>query len=75
MHGVQGERPAPVVNQAMTPETVHLIARQIRHFRELLVAEERWLRSQDRNELVPEMFRRINFWRGVLNYAEKRLSS
>jgi hypothetical protein len=70
MHDVQGERPAAV----MSPHTVHLIAQEIRHFRALLTVQETWAQRQDRSDTISDMFRRINFWRGILKVAEDRLS-
>jgi hypothetical protein len=70
MHDVQSER----AGTSLTPESVHAVAQHIRHFRELLGAEERWLRSQARHEMISERFRIINFWRSVLNHAEHKLS-
>jgi len=67
---VQGER----TGTSLTPESVHLVAQQIRHCREWLVAEERWLRAQEHHEMISERFRIINFWRSVLNHAEHKLS-
>lgn len=70
MHDVQGER----AGAGLTPDSVHLIAQQIRHLREWLVAEERWARANEHHEMISERFRQINFWRSVLNHAEHKLS-
>lgn len=58
----------------MTPDTVHLIAQEIRHFRALLTVEETWAQHQMRSDTISEVFRRINFWRSILKVAEDRLS-
>jgi hypothetical protein len=70
MHAMQSERSSA----GMTPDTVHHIAQEIRHFRALLTVEETWAQHQGRNETVTEVFRRINFWRAILKVAEDRLS-
>lgn len=58
----------------MTPQTVHRIAQEIRHFRELLTADEKFLQRQEPTSLREEGFRRINFWRRSLKDAEYQLS-
>jgi hypothetical protein len=58
----------------MTPDTVHLLAQQIRHFRALLTVRETWAQAQPKNDTVSEEFRQINFWRRQLKRAEDDLS-
>ncbi len=59
----------------MTPQTVHQIAQEIRHFRALLTAQEQWAQQQPRTESIKEAFRRITFWRERLKDAERELSA
>lgn len=58
----------------MTPDTVHRIAQQIRHFRALLTVQESWTQRQPKTDTRDELFREINFWRGVLKSAEHQLA-
>lgn len=58
----------------MTPQTVHRIAQQIRHFRALLTVQETWAQHQEKSATRDELFREINFWRGVLKSAEHQLA-
>jgi hypothetical protein len=67
MHDLSGDR-------RMTPETVHLIAQEIRHQRALLTVQEAWWQQQPKTVARDEGFRRINFWRRVLKDAESRLT-
>lgn len=57
----------------MKPETVHLIAQNIRHQRAYLSNRDEWFRKQAPSEMRSEGFREINFWRWVLAEAEDAL--
>lgn len=59
----------------MTPETVRLIGQEIRHRRGILTAEERWARALGAGSGQREALARIEFWRGLLTHAERRLAS
>jgi hypothetical protein len=59
----------------LTPDTVHLIAQEIRQQRAVLTVEETWLKRQRFNPTRDERYRRILFWRVVLKYAEEQLAS
>lgn len=58
----------------MKPETVHRICQEIRNWRAELTAEERFARAQPDGETRSEIFGRVNFWRRILNDAERRIS-
>jgi hypothetical protein len=57
----------------MTSDTIRRIVQEIRHKRELLTAEERWLQQQEPSDHRAEGFRRIVFWRRVYADAEQQL--
>ena len=57
----------------MTPQTVHRVSQELQHIRGLLTTEETWAQKQPAGPARDELFRRINFWRGVLKRAEKDL--
>ncbi len=64
-----------VRDRAMSPDTVHRIAQEIRHRRALLTVEEKWAQRQVPSPMREDTFRRINFWRDVLKLAEHQLAS
>lgn len=57
----------------MNPSTVHLVCQEIRNRRAELTAEEKWAQSQQESDTKVEMFKRINFWRRLLDEAERRV--
>lgn len=59
----------------MKPETVHLIAQDIRHRRGYLSKRDEWFRKQEPSEMRSEGFREINFWRWVYTMAEEALAT
>jgi hypothetical protein len=58
----------------VSPDTVHVIAQEIRHRRALLTVDEHWWQQQPKSPTRDEGFRRINFWRRVLKEAEQQLA-
>ena len=58
----------------MTPEAVHWIAQEIRNQRDALTAQEKWARSQAHSTAKIDLFERVNFWRDVLKYAERKIA-
>jgi hypothetical protein len=59
----------------MNPHTTHLIAQEIRNWRAELTALEKWARSLDSQNARLEVFKRVNFWRKLLNQAEEEIAS
>jgi len=59
----------------MNPHTTHLIAQEIRNWRAELTAQEKWARSLDSQNARLEVFKRVNFWRKLLNQAEEEIAS
>lgn len=59
----------------MTPDTVHLIAQEIRQWRGDLTAEETWLQKQPKSDTRDERFRYINWWRKAIRLVEHQLAS
>ena len=60
----------------MTPETVHRIALRIRHERAELNAQMRWADAHKGTyePIVTETFHWVQFWREVLDLAERKAS-
>jgi hypothetical protein len=59
----------------MTPQNVHRICQEIRHLRELLTAENKWTLSQPFSDTRKDCLDRIEFWREILNGAERKIAS
>lgn len=59
----------------MTPDTVHLIAQDIRNRRAQLTALEKWARSLDSDRARREVFQQVNFWRKLYAQAETAIAS
>jgi hypothetical protein len=59
----------------VTPDTVHLIAQEIRNWRAELTALEKWARSLESSNAKTEVFHRVNFWRKLLTKAEQDIAS
>jgi hypothetical protein len=59
----------------MTPDTIHLIAQEIRNKRAELTAFEKWARSLDSQKSRVEVYHFVNFWRKLLAKAEQDIAS
>jgi hypothetical protein len=59
----------------VTPDTLHLLAQEIRNKRAELTAWEKWARSLDSHKARTEVFHRVNFWRRLLAKAEQDIAS
>jgi ABC-type transporter lipoprotein component MlaA len=59
----------------VTPDTVHLIAQDIRNRRAQLTALEKWARSLDSDRARREVFQQVNFWRRLYAQAETQIAS
>lgn len=59
----------------MTPETVHLIAQEIRHERARLSKLDEWFRKSAPSELRSEGFRYVNFKRWSCDMQETALAT
>lgn len=59
----------------MTPDTVHRIAQELRSLRALLTADLKWALSQPPSDMRRSFEHRVEFWREILNEAERRIAA
>ena len=59
----------------MTPDTVHLIAQEIRNQRAMLTAKEKWARSLEPCQARIDTFQYVNFWRRFYTQVEDAITA
>jgi hypothetical protein len=59
----------------VTPDTVHRVAQELRSLRALLTADLKWALSQPPSDMRKSFEHRIEFWREILNEAERRIAA
>lgn len=57
----------------MNPDTVHLIAQDIRQLRGMFTAREKWVKAMGHSQATIEMSRYIEFWRDFISEVEERM--
>ena len=59
----------------MSPNAVHKIAQNIRHFREIQTSTIKWALKQPFSDSRKDIIDEVAFWRDVLDYAERKIAS